>query len=95
MSEQEMDRLDKIRWFYRAMINALALDRPALEEYWGQVWNTEELERDYTVKGFGAPLCVVTRKSDGKVGSLFFQHHPRFYFGWEEDKREQRKEIAA
>jgi hypothetical protein len=30
---------------------------------------------------------VVKRKSDGVVGSLEFQHHPRFYFNFAEDKK--------
>ena len=29
------------------------------------------------------PLVVVRRKSDGQKGSLMFQAHPRFYFGFE------------
>jgi hypothetical protein len=34
------------------------------------------------MRGFKAPLVVVRRKSDGKKGSLEFQHQPRFYFGF-------------
>ena len=50
-----------------------------------QKWNTEELQRDFSVQGFMAPFVVVKRKSDGKTGSLEFTHSPRVYFNWRED----------
>jgi hypothetical protein len=73
----------------RALVNEINADpgsRTALESQYGQVWNTEELGRDFTVTGFMAPMVVVKRKADGKVGSLMFQHSPRFYFDFTEDK---------
>ena len=33
--------------------------------------------------GFMAPLVVVKRKSDSPKGSLYFQHSPRYYYGFE------------
>jgi hypothetical protein len=60
-------------------------DRAALEAKYGQVWDTEELSRDFEVLGFQAPFVVVRRKEDMTVGSLEFQHHPRFYFNWKAD----------
>ena len=63
-------------------INAQPGSREALEAEHGHVWNTEELSQDFDVIGFLAPLVVVRRKSDGKKGSLEFQHNPRFYFGF-------------
>ena len=60
--------------------------RARLEAEHGQVWNTEELTRDFEVLGFAAPLVVVRRRADGKKGSLCFTHSPRFYFGWDEHK---------
>lgn len=65
-----------------AEINAEPGSREALEAQHGQVWNTEELSQDFEVTGFMAPIVVVRRKSDGKKGSLEFQHNPRFYFGF-------------
>jgi hypothetical protein len=65
-----------------AEINAQPDSREALEAQHGQVWNTEELSQDFEVIGFMAPLAVVRRKSDGRKGSLEFQHNPRFYFGF-------------
>lgn len=46
----------------------------------GQTWNTEELQRDFTVTGFSAPFVVVVRKADGVKGTLEFTHSPRVYF---------------
>lgn len=66
-------------------INAEPGSRQALEKEHGQVWDTEELDRDFTVDGFMAPFVVVKRKSDGKVGSLEFQHQPRYYYSFTED----------
>jgi hypothetical protein len=62
-------------------------ERAGLEAKYGQVWNTQQLSEDFSVMGFGAPFVVVKRKSDGVVGSLEFQHHPRFYFNFAEDKK--------
>jgi hypothetical protein len=61
-------------------VNAELKERAALELKHGQVWNTAELQGDFEVKGFAAPFVVVRRRSDGVVGSLMFQHSPRFYF---------------
>ena len=54
------------------------------ESYDGPTWDTQELQRDYTVEGFAAPCVVVRRKSDGARGTLFFTHSPRVYYGWGE-----------
>ena len=65
-----------------AEINAQPGAREVLEAEHGQVWSTEELSRDFEPIGFMAPYIVVRRKSDGKKGSLEFQHQPRFYFNF-------------
>jgi hypothetical protein len=54
--------------------------RQILEMEHGQVWDTQELQRDFDVHGFLAPFVSVVRKSDGAKGALMFQHRPRFYF---------------
>lgn len=77
-----MDPTEEIRRRMVAEINANPKTREELEKS-GQVWDTKELQEDYDVKGFLAPYCIVKRKSDGKVGTLLFQHHPRFYYGFE------------
>jgi hypothetical protein len=33
-----------------------------------------------------APFVVVRRKSDGVKGSMMFQHMPRYYFSFREDR---------
>jgi hypothetical protein len=61
-------------------INAKPGSREALEACYGQVWDTRELQEDFNVLGFAAPLVVVRRKSDSVRGSLEFQHQPPFLF---------------
>ena len=75
-----MDKTESIR---REMIaNAVPTAREQLEATHGQVWDTDELQQDFTVSGFMAPFLGVTRKSDGVRGSMRFQARPRFYFGF-------------
>lgn len=59
-------------------------ERARLESEYGQVWNTEQLQHDFDVRGFAAPFVGVTRKSDGVGGTLLFQHRPRLYFRFQE-----------
>jgi hypothetical protein len=77
------DPTESLRRERLAQINAVPGSREALEAEHGQVWDTQELGRDYDVLGFAAPLVVVRRKSDGVRGSLEFQHSPRFYFSFQ------------
>jgi hypothetical protein len=66
-----------------AEINAEPGSREALEAQYGEVWDTTELSEDFEVIGFMAPIIAVRRRSDGKKGSLEFQHSPRFYFSFQ------------
>ena len=66
-------------------INREPGSRQALEARHGNVWNTQELSRDFDVIGFAAPFVVVRRKSDQSKGSLEFQHEPRFYYDFHPD----------
>lgn len=77
------DPTESIRRERLAEINAAPGGRECLEAEYGQVWTTIELSQDYDVLGFAAPLVVVRRKSDGRMGSLEFQHYPRFYFNFQ------------
>lgn len=79
------DPTETIRRQQVAEINADPGSREALEAKHGQVWDTEELRRDFEVLGFMAPLIVVRRRSNGVRGSLYFQHSPRLYFRFEAD----------
>jgi len=58
--------------------------RAILSARYGQVWDTWELQRDFTVQSFAAPFVEVKRKSDGVVGLMLFSHHPRYYHSFEE-----------
>ena len=60
----------------------------------GQLWNTKQLQEDYTVHGFMAPQVKVTRKSDGVDGLLTFQHHPRFYFAFQASAHDRSSGIS-
>ena len=57
-------------------------ERKRLETEYGQVWDTGQLAEVFEVLGFMAPYIVIRRKSDGRKGSLEFQHMPRFYFNF-------------
>jgi hypothetical protein len=57
-------------------------ERTRLEAQYGRVWDADQLSDDFEVLAFMAPYMVVGRKSDGRKGSLEFQHHPRFYFNF-------------
>jgi hypothetical protein len=79
------DQTESIRRELVAEINHQPGSREALETQHGQVWDTDELRADFEVLGFLAPLVVVRRRSDRAKGSLYFQHNPRFYFGFQLD----------
>ena len=77
------DETECLRRQRLAEINAQPGSRETLEAQYGQVWTTAEMRDEFQVLGFAAPFVVVRRKSNGKKGSLEFQHNPRFYFNWE------------
>lgn len=65
-------------------INAVEGSREYMEEKHGQVWDTNELTKDFEVESFMAPFIMVRRLSDGIMGTMMFQDYPRFYFGFKE-----------
>lgn len=77
------DQTENARKQMLVEINAEPGSREYLEAQHGQVWDTGQLSEDFEVLGFMAPIVVVRKKSDGQKGSLYFQHSPRFYFGFE------------
>ena len=83
---EDIDITEPLRRTRLAVLNAESGDRPALEQRHGCVWDGPELGRDFDVVGFMAPYVVVRRRADRRLGSLEFQHHPRFYFNWREDQ---------
>ena len=80
-----MDETENIRKELVEIINSSPAARAGLESIYGQVWSTEEFRRDFKLIGFAAPFVAVTRKSDGKTGTLIFQDDPRFYFDFKEE----------
>ncbi len=64
------------------MIDATQTERQKLTDLHGDVWDTTELQRDFSVESFLAPLVIVTRRSDGQRGTLDFIHSPRFYYNF-------------
>ena len=82
------DPTEETRRQLQQAINAGAYEREELERialsmgFARTVWDTRELSADFEVLGFLAPFVVVTKKSDGQRGSLLFQHHPRYYWGF-------------
>ena len=87
------DPTETIRREQLAAINAQPGSRESLEAEHGQVWDTQELGRDFDVEGFLAPYVIARRKSDRQRGSLMFQNNPRFYFRFE-PHHQPRKEIT-
>ncbi len=77
------DPTEEIRRQHLAEINADPGSREALEAKHGHVYSTEELSELFEVVGFQAPYVVVRRRSDGVLGSMAFQHAPRYYFGFQ------------
>ncbi len=78
--QTKVDETETLRREETARLNAIAAQRAELEKTHGQVWDTTQLQQDYSVKAFLAPFVSVTRKSDGVEGLMKFQHSPRFYF---------------
>jgi hypothetical protein len=86
MITDETELLENMRRSRLVEINLARADRAMLQSRHGQVWNVEELTREFEPLEFSAPFVVVRRRSDGALGSLEFQHEPRFYFNFKADR---------
>lgn len=80
------DETEEYRRQKQVELNSPAANREKLEAEYGKVYDTEQLTNEFDVIGFMAPFAVVKRRSDGVKGSVAFQHWPRFYFSFKEDK---------
>lgn len=80
-----MDPTENARRLLVDVINCAPGSRQALEAQYGQVWDTDELKRDFRVLSFLAPFVLVERVSDGKRGTMMFQHSERYYWGFSEE----------
>ena len=81
-----IDDTEMIRREMVATINADPGSRPDLEAKHGQVWDTSQLQEDFQVLGFMAPVVVVRRRSNGIKGSRMFQNSPRFYYSFSPER---------
>ena len=90
-AKQEDPSDEETRRRLQELVNAVALEREEIERFLAsegkdtQTWDTRELRADFEVLGFLAPFVVVRRKSDRQVGSLLFQHAPRYYWDFTPD----------
>ncbi len=64
-------------------INSNPGERELLEAKYGQVWDTTEMQEDFTVESFAAPFVMVKHKESGDTGSMTFQARPRYYFDFQ------------
>lgn len=78
------DQTETIRRAMTAAINAEPGSREDLEERYGDVWDTSQLQEHFSVLAFCAPYCVVSRKLDDAQGTVMFQHNPRFYYSFKQ-----------
>jgi hypothetical protein len=81
-----IDSTETVRRNLAVKINSAPEERSALEKRHGRAWSASELDNDFEVLGFAAPFVVVRRETDNRLGSLLFQHHPRYYFAFKEDQ---------
>ncbi len=56
--------------------------REELERVYGQVWDEQELLRDFEVLGWIDSGVEVRRKADEAHGTLSSQDCPRYYYCW-------------
>ena len=76
------DPTESVRRQQVAEINAEPGSREHLQQQHGDVWDTSELQEQFEVTGFMAPIVGVRRRCDGVKGSVMFQASPRFYFSF-------------
>ena len=67
------------------------MEKEELENFQGEVLTTSEAVQKYEFIAFCAPFVEVRRRSDGQLGTLEFQHSPRFYFGFIADNQSSMK----
>ena len=80
------DETEDIRRAEVARINAEPGSREALEAKYGEVFDTNQLGARFEVLQFMAPYVVVRERATGVKGSLQFQHSPRLYYAFQEDR---------
>ncbi len=85
---------DPTEGFRRGLVNVINTqvesqepddERTRLEKIHGEIWDTSEVTKNFSIEAFMAPFVVATHRESGKKGTLMFQHSPRFYFLWSPD----------
>jgi hypothetical protein len=77
--------VDCMRMKMASIINNNPKTREELTKDFGNVYDCEDIHTAYEIIGFAAPFVYVQDIATGKKGTLMFQHHPRFYFSFEEE----------
>lgn len=62
--------------------------RDDLKAKYTETWNDAELVQEFAVGDFDGPVVQVTRKADGRAGTVGYIDTPRVYFAFVEDKNE-------
>lgn len=75
-----LDSTEDLRRSCLKAINLFPRTREELTAICGAVWDPDELQQEFVVRSFLAPLVFVTRRFDGSTGCMLFQHWPRYYF---------------
>lgn len=83
MSETEEEGAERRRAELLAEINARQWPRARLVEIYGEVWDSSEFFALFEVEQYLAPVVLARRRADNVEGTAFFQHSPRFYWGFE------------
>ena len=81
-AQMSPDAAEEIRRHEVARLNRRKAEREQLEQVYGQVWDTDELWKQFEVLGFMAPFVKVRDLDTRERGTLKFQHDPRYYFSW-------------
>jgi hypothetical protein len=81
----DYDETEAMRRVMAQDINSRKDNRDQLEKEHGEVWDTDQLRERFNVQAFAAPFVVAVDRTTGRMGSLVFQHWPRFYWGWKEE----------
>jgi hypothetical protein len=79
-----MKMIDAVKIMMRLLkqFHAEPRSRAERERVYGQVWDEQELLRDFEVLGWIDSAVEVRRNADGAHGSLSFQDCPRYYYCW-------------
>ena len=75
----EIRMLDKI-------INTEPRSEEAFTTAGEEVWNTEEVQKEFEILGFKKPFALAIRKSDGARGTFLFQTMPKLFFSWSQER---------